>query len=57
MTSSNTFASHEREQSILDQLPQVRLLARRLHQRCPPSVLLEDLESAGVTGLIQAADR
>jgi len=57
MTSSNAFASREREQSILAHLPQVKLLARRIHRRCPPSVLLEDLESAGVTGLIEAADR
>ena len=57
MTSSTVLAHRERDQSILDQLPQVRLLARRLHRRCPSSVLLEDLVSAGVTGLIQAADR
>jgi hypothetical protein len=57
MTSSIAFASREREQSILDHLPQVKLLATRIHRRCPPSVLLEDLESAGVTGLIEAADR
>jgi RNA polymerase sigma factor FliA len=57
MTSSIAFASRAREQSILDHLPQVKLLARRIHRRCPPSVLLEDLESAGATGLIEAADR
>jgi len=57
MTSSIAFASREREQSILAHLPQVKLLARRIHRRCPPSVLLEDLESAGVTGLIEAANR
>ena len=57
MTSSIAFASREREQSILDHLPQIKLLALRIHRRCPPSVLLEDLESVGVTGLIEAADR
>jgi RNA polymerase sigma factor for flagellar operon FliA len=57
MKSSTAFASREREQSILDHLPQVRMLARQLHRRCPSSVLFEDLVSAGVTGLIEAADR
>jgi RNA polymerase sigma factor FliA len=57
MTSSIAFASRKREQSILDHLPQVRMLARQLHRRCPTSVLLEDLVSAGVTGLIEVADR
>jgi RNA polymerase sigma factor for flagellar operon FliA len=57
MTSSIALASRKREQSILDHLPQVRMLARQLHRRCPPSVLLEDLVSAGVTGLIEVADR
>jgi RNA polymerase sigma factor FliA len=41
---------------ILDHLPQVELLARRLHRRCP-QVELDDLISAGTVGLIQAVDR
>ena len=57
MKSSFGLSPSEREESILHQLPQVRLLARRLHKRCPPGVLLEDLESTGTMGLIQAADR
>lgn len=57
MKSSTAFASREREQCIIDHLPQVRMLAQQLHRRCPASVLLEDLVSAGVTGLIEAADR
>ena len=57
MTSSSVLASSEREQSILDRLPQVNLLARKLHRRCPVIVLFEDLVSAGITGLIEAADR
>jgi RNA polymerase sigma factor for flagellar operon FliA len=47
----------DREQLILSHLPQVRLLAARLHQRCPKEVDLDDLESAGVVGLIIAVDR
>ncbi len=46
----------EREVMILAHLPQVELLARRLHQRCP-QVELEDLVSAGTIGLIRAVDR
>ena len=57
MSSSSVLESREREQSILDRLPQVRLLAQKLHRRCPANVLLEDLVSAGVTGLVEAANR
>ena len=57
MKSSIALAPRKREQSILDHLPQVRMLARQLHRRCPSSVLFEDLVSVGVTGLIEAADR
>src|SRR5579864_3708931 len=47
----------EREQLILDHLPQVRLIARRIHDRLPDSVSLDDLVSTGVIGLIAAIDR
>lgn len=46
-----------REQMILDHLPQVRTVARKFHRRCPQEVLLEDLVSAGVVGLIEAYNR
>jgi RNA polymerase sigma factor for flagellar operon FliA len=47
----------EREQLILDHLPQVRLIARRIHDRLPESVSLDDLISTGIVGLISAIDR
>ena len=47
----------EREQLILEHLPQVRLIARRIHERLPESVSLDDLISAGTIGLISAIDR
>lgn len=50
-------ASAEREQLILDHLPQVRLIARRIHERLPDCVSLEDLVSTGIVGLISAIDR
>lgn len=48
--------AEERERLILEHLPQVRLIARRIHERLPESVSLEDLISAGVVGLIGAID-
>jgi RNA polymerase sigma factor for flagellar operon FliA len=45
-----------REELILEHLPQVRLIARRIHERLPESVVLDDLVSAGVLGLIAAVD-
>jgi RNA polymerase sigma factor for flagellar operon FliA len=48
--------AEERERLILEHLPQVRLIARRIHERLPESVHLEDLVSAGVIGLIAAVD-
>jgi RNA polymerase sigma factor for flagellar operon FliA len=47
----------EREQLILEHLPQVRLIARRIHDRLPESVSLDDLVSTGIVGLISAIDR
>lgn len=44
----------EREQLLLEQLPQVRYIARRIHERLPRHVPLEDLIHAGVLGLIDA---
>jgi RNA polymerase sigma factor for flagellar operon FliA len=45
-----------RDELILSHMPQVELLARRLHRRCP-QVELDDLISAGTVGLIHATDR
>src|ERR1700686_3309248 len=50
-------AAEVREQLILEHLPQVRLIARRIHERLPESVSLDDLVSTGVVGLIAAIDR
>lgn len=52
----DTVSAEEREQLILEHLPQVRLVARKIHERLPDSVCLEDLLSAGVIGLINAID-
>src|SRR5689334_22320293 len=49
-------AADEREALILANLPQVQLIARRIHERLPESVSLDDLVSTGVIGLIAAID-
>lgn len=54
---ASTISAEEREQLILEHLPQVRLIARRIHERLPDSVCLEDLVSTGIVGLISAIDR
>lgn len=52
-----TTKAPSREELILEHLPQVNLIARRIHRGLPPSASLEDLISAGVVGLITAVDR
>src|SRR6202046_4538047 len=42
------------EQLLLRHLPQVNFIARRIHNRLPRQVLLEDLVHAGVLGLMDA---
>jgi len=47
-------ADAERERILMEQLPQVRYIARRIHERLPRHVPFEDLVHAGVVGLIDA---
>ena len=44
----------DRDQMLLEHLPTVRYIARRIHERLPQHVELDDLISAGVVGLIDA---
>jgi RNA polymerase sigma factor FliA len=44
----------QRDKLVLDHLPQVHYIARRIHDRLPPHVLLEDLVHAGILGLMDA---
>ena len=44
----------ERQRLLTEQLPQVRYIARRIHERLPRHVPFEDLVHAGVVGLIDA---
>src|SRR5690242_11266992 len=54
--SGQTMTDEERDQLILEHLPQVRLIARRIQERLPESISLDDLVSTGVLGLISAID-
>ena len=47
----------DREQVLVDHLPLVRFVARRIHERLPQHVELDDLISAGTVGLIDAFNK
>ena len=53
---SEVIGDAERERLILEHLPQVRLIARKIQERLPENISLEDLVSTGVLGLIAAID-
>ena len=44
----------EEERVLIEHLPIVRFLARRIHERLPQHVDIDDLFSAGVVGLMDA---
>jgi RNA polymerase sigma factor FliA len=46
-----------REELVLEQLSHVHFIARRIHCRLPPQVLLEDLVHAGIVGLLDAVQK
>jgi RNA polymerase sigma factor for flagellar operon FliA len=47
----------QREQVLIDHLPIVRYVARRVHERLPQHVEIEDLVSAGMVGLMDAFNK
>jgi RNA polymerase sigma factor for flagellar operon FliA len=47
----------ERDRLILEHLPLVRHIAKRVHNRLPPSVVLDDLIHSGILGLIDAINK
>ena len=57
ITSSTAMTATDRESLIMEHMPQVRLIARRIHDRLPQSISLDDLVSTGIVGLISAIDR
>ncbi|PWU12372.1 MAG: FliA/WhiG family RNA polymerase sigma factor [Terriglobia bacterium] len=53
---SDEAAILRREALVMQHLPQVRLIARRIHDRLPSYISLDDLVSTGVIGLLAAID-
>src|SRR5208283_1101123 len=53
---SEMIPEDDRERLILEHLPQVRLIARRIQERLPDNISLDDLVSTGIIGLISAID-
>ncbi len=49
--------AEERDRILLEHLPQVKYIARRIHERLPAQVPLDDLIHAGVLGLIDAVSK
>ena len=47
----------ERNRLLIEHLPQVQYIARRVHDRLPSQVPIEDLYHAGVLGLMEALER
>jgi RNA polymerase sigma factor for flagellar operon FliA len=47
----------ERNRLVVEHLPQVQYIARRVHDRLPAQVPIEDLYHAGVLGLMEAIER
>ena len=49
--------SEERQRLLEENLPEVRYIARRIHDRLPSHVNFDDLVHAGILGLIDAVDK
>lgn len=44
----------ERDRLLMESLPQVHYIAKRIHDRLPPHVPFDDLVNAGIVGLLEA---
>jgi RNA polymerase sigma factor FliA len=54
---SSVESNAERDRVLMEQLPEVCYIARRIHERLPRHVPFEDLVHAGVVGLIDALNK
>jgi len=54
---ANAFDSVERQRLLIENLPEVRYIARRIRERLPSHVPFDDLVHAGILGLIDAVDK
>ncbi|HZM12495.1 MAG TPA: FliA/WhiG family RNA polymerase sigma factor [Candidatus Limnocylindrales bacterium] len=56
-TPKNQCTEEEFEKIVLEQMPQVKYIARRIHEHLPQHVSFEDLVHAGIVGLIDALNK
>jgi len=56
-TPFSSLSAEEREQMLLEHMPSVRYIARRIRERLPQHVEVDDLISAGVIGLMDAFNK
>lgn len=56
-TAKKTITQDERDRMLIEQMPQVKYIARRIHDRLPAHIELSDLVHAGVLGLIDAVSK
>ncbi|MGD0228291.1 MAG: FliA/WhiG family RNA polymerase sigma factor [Terriglobia bacterium] len=52
--SVSSLEAGDQERLLLEQLPQVRYIARRIHDRLPSHIPFDDLVQAGILGLMEA---
>lgn len=50
-------SEEEFQQIVMEQMPQVKYIARRIHEHLPKHVPFEDLLQAGIVGLIDALNK
>lgn len=53
----NTLSAKEKDSLIIEYAPVVKMIAHKIASRLPPSILLDDLISAGVLGLMDALEK
>lgn len=56
-TATKRITQDERDRMLIEQMPQVKYIARRIHDRLPAHIELNDLVHAGVLGLIDAVGK
>ena len=56
-TPKNQRTEEEFEKVVFEQMPQVKYIARRIHEHLPQHVPIEDLIHAGIVGLIDALNK
>src|SRR5215471_15931089 len=50
-------SEEEFQNLVLEQMPQLKYIARRIHEHLPQHVPFEDLVNAGIVGLIDALNK